>query len=456
MNLIHALSFFMDKNLGLFSLWPLSSNFTEGLIADLPTRWPWKSMDLWEQEAATEGSSPDHPCGIHGHISQSGRTHPLSWEQGRGKGGRWKRRRERRHGEEWGTLFGSGVMGSGSSAAHGMTSFLSAWIFHFTFLFSFSKKNMENSWKDYGNWGAWRKMKCWRPIEWQSSLPLVLWYLRHEHVQHLSCLKSQSKAQLEQPPSSMWQTRHWIARFYCRECLEWCSVKWQQNSSEQPNAETILSPRQMRWLAMVATSTTWFVLQLFLSTAISDPEPAHKPFKNSAALFPQPNPGPSKPSLSTGCWGTAIDPKCLFKATSSRTRTVLNVLSGTSLVTIDIPWTINCQQILGNDLQDMAEPFQLHKEHSELSTCAGATEAQVGRDQVRLCLKPRAAKFRWNVQFFWESCSWKCGYETVQPIHTAAALGPTECSLSPPFCSHIIFLSWFSWTNKLRWISLLD
>lgn len=138
----------------------------------------------------------------------------------------------------------------------------------------------------------------------------------------------------------MWQTQHQIPRFCCRECLEWCPVKWYLSSSEQPNAETILSPRQTRWLGMVATSTTLFVLQLFLPTTISDPEPKHKPLNNSAALFPQPNPGPSTSSLSTGCFGMGIDPKHLFRATSYRTQTWLNVLLEGSLVTTDIPCSI--------------------------------------------------------------------------------------------------------------------
>lgn len=122
----------------------------------------------------------------------------------------------------------------------------------------------------------------------------------------------------------------------------------------------------MRWLGTVATSTTLFVLQLVLSTTISDPEPRHKALNNSAALFPQPNPGPSTSSLSTGCFGRGIDPRCLFRATSSRTQTLLDVLSETSWVSLDIPCSISCHQTLGMTCRTWLSLFRLNKEHSEL------------------------------------------------------------------------------------------
>lgn len=62
----------------------------------------------------------------------------------------------------------------------------------------------------------------------------------------------------------------------------------------------------MRWLGTVATSSTLFVLQLFLCTTISDPEPTHKPLNNSAALFPEPN--PPHPAFALGALGWELIP----------------------------------------------------------------------------------------------------------------------------------------------------
>lgn len=97
---------------------------------------------------------------------------------------------------------------------------------------------------------------------------------------------------------------------------------------------------------MFTTTSTLFVLQLFCSVTISDPEPMHKPLNNLAALFiqyssPSQILAPLNFGLSTGCFGTRIDPKGLFGSTSYRRQTLLNVLSKTSSVIIGTLSNIN-------------------------------------------------------------------------------------------------------------------
>lgn len=83
----------------------------------------------------------------------------------------------------------------------------------------------------------------------------------------------------------------------------------------------------------------------------------------------------------------------------------------------------------GNDLQDMAEPFQAQQ------GAPWAPSPVLGRDQVRICPKPRAAKLRRKVQFSLgklqvEMWMWNC---TANPHGWSPQ--KTECTLSAPTSS---------------------
>lgn len=156
-NLIYALTFRLS-NLGLLSLRAVSSNMTEGSIADLRqaycrNQWLCRNERLPRREVhwLSPVWSVDKFTSRAGHpqlrIARGGCC-SLSlgqrWGTGEGGDGREggqgdaRRRREENQGDTW--FLGYRFMGFVSSAAREMASFLLASIFNFIFLSAFSKK----------------------------------------------------------------------------------------------------------------------------------------------------------------------------------------------------------------------------------------------------------------------------------------------------------------------------